>query len=80
MIESLRSKVELLEARLETVSGGEGGREACRDGLGPDAGFVGALSQFTAPTSASCEFQGKVHIYLLCITKMFRQQRGQLDR
>ena len=26
MIESLRSKVELLEARLETVSGGEGGR------------------------------------------------------
>ena len=26
MIESLRAKVELLEARLETVSGGEGGR------------------------------------------------------
>ena len=56
MIELLRSKVELLEARLETVSGGEGGREACRDGLGPDVWFVGALSQLTAPTSACCEF------------------------
>ena len=51
MIESLRSKVELLEVRLETVSEGEGGRH-----LGmvwaQKLGFIGALSQLTAPTSA----------------------------
>ena len=51
--------MELLEARLETVSGEEGGRHV-EMVWAQDVGFVGALSQ---STSACCEFQCKVHIY-----------------